>query len=186
MIVGYARVSTQDQKLDIQRSALKGARCQKIFEEKVSGAKVHRPELIRMMEQLREGDVVVVRHVDRLARSTHELLELAERFRTIGAGLRSLSQPWADTTSPAGRMMFTILAGVAEFERELILERTSAGKAAALARGVRFGRPPLIAADRATKVMELFGEGKPVREVAELAGVSKQTIYRLVRRMEGS
>ena len=117
MLTGYARVSTDDQDLTLQRAALKEAGCKKIFEEKASGAKRDRPELARMLEQLRDGDVVVVTRLDRLARSTRDLLDIAERLKDGGAGLRSLAEPWADTTSPAGRMVLTVFAGIAEFER---------------------------------------------------------------------
>jgi DNA invertase Pin-like site-specific DNA recombinase len=104
MLVGYARVSTDDQDLRLQRAALKDAGCRRTFEEKVSGAKRNRPELARMMDQLRDDDVVVVTRLDRLARSTKDLLDIAEKLNEVGAGLRSLAEPWADTTSPAGRM----------------------------------------------------------------------------------
>src|SRR4051812_33629512 len=103
MLIGYARVSTEDQDLALQRSALKDVGCKRIYEEKISGAKRARPELVRMLDQFRAGDVVVVSRLDRLARSTRDLLEIAERLKEAGAGLRSLREPWADTTSPAGR-----------------------------------------------------------------------------------
>lgn len=141
MRLGYARVSTEDQHLTLQRAALHAAGCERLYEEKVSGAQRARPELDRLLDQLRAGDVVVVSRLDRLARSTRDLLEIAERIRADGAGLRSLHEPWADTTSPGGRMVLTVFAGIAEFERDLIHERTRAGRAAARARGVRFGRP---------------------------------------------
>ena len=141
MLTGYARVSTDDQDLTLQRAALKEAGCKRVFEEKASGAKRDRPELARMLEQLRDGDVVVVTRLDRLARSTRDLLDIAERLKDGGAGLRSLAEPWADTTSPAGRMVLTVFAGIAEFEKSLIGERTTSGRKAAQARGVRFGRP---------------------------------------------
>mgnify|MGYP000069428428 CR=1 FL=1 len=129
--IGYARVSTQGQELEQQRIALGQNGCQRIFEEKVSGAKQDRPELSRLLDHLRPGDVLTVTRLDRLARSTTDLLHIAERLKTLGAGLRSLAEPWADTTSPAGRMVLTIFAGIADFERSLIGERTSAGRAAA-------------------------------------------------------
>ena len=142
MLIGYARVSTEDQDLTLQRAALKGTGCQRIYEEKISGANRSRPELNRLLDQLRAGDVVVVSRLDRLARSTRDLLAIAEQLKEVEAGLRSLHEPWADTTSPAGRMVLTVFAGIAEFERELIHERTRSGQVAARARGVRFGRPP--------------------------------------------
>ena len=148
MLIGYARVSTDDQDLTLQRTALKEAGCRRLYEEKVSGARRDRPQLARLLDQVREGDVVVVYRLDRLARSTRDLLEIAEQLRDIGAGLRSLGEPWADTTSPAGRMVLTVFAGIAEFERALIQERTGNGRAAARQRGVRFGRPAKLAADQ--------------------------------------
>lgn len=139
MLIGYARVSTDDQTLDQQRAALKAIGCKRIFEEKASGAKRDRPQLATLLDQLRDGDVVTITRLDRLARSTRDLLDIAERLTEAEAGLRSLAEPWADTTSPAGRMVLTFFAGVAEFERSLVHERTSSGRAAAKAKGVRFG-----------------------------------------------
>jgi DNA invertase Pin-like site-specific DNA recombinase len=179
MLTGYARVSTDDQDLTLQRAALKDAGCKRIFEEKASGAKRDRPELARMLEQLRDGDVVVVTRLDRLARSTRDLLDIAERLREAGAGLRSLAEPWADTTSPAGRMVLTVFAGIAEFERSLISERTSLGRKAAQARGVRFGRPSALTAEQIALGRRLIGEGKSVREVARvILKCHPSTLYR--------
>ncbi len=164
MLIGYARVSTDDQDLTSQRRALKEADCRKVFEEKVSGAKRDRLELARMIEHLRDDDVIVVTRLDRLARSTRDLLDIAEQLNAIGAGLRSLAEPWADTTSPAGRMVLTVFAGIAEFERALIHQRTSAGRIAAQGRGVRFGRPPKLTHDQVALGQRLVGEGTSVRE----------------------
>jgi len=127
MLIGYARVSTDDQDLRLQRAALKDAGCKRTFEEKVSGAKRDRLELAKMIEQLRDDDTVVVTRLDRLARSTRDLLDIAEKLKEVGAGLRSLAEPWADTTSPAGRMVLTVFAGIAEFERELSTSAPAAG-----------------------------------------------------------
>ena len=131
MLIGYARVSTDDQQLDRQRAALRAAGCQRLYEEKISGARRDRPQLARLLQHLREGDVVVATRLDRLARSTRDLLDLAESLNRAGAGLRSLAEPWADTTSPAGKMVLTVFAGIAEFERALIAERTRSGRIAA-------------------------------------------------------
>src|SRR3954454_3244551 len=128
MRLGYARVSTDDQSLDHQRERLREAGCERLFEEKVSGARRDRPELARLLDQLRGDDVVVVTRLDRLARSTSDLLEIAEAIRAKEAGLLSLAEPWADTTPPAGRMVPTVFAGIAEFERELIRQRTDKGR----------------------------------------------------------
>src|SRR4030095_16379853 len=146
--IGYARVSTQDQNLDLQLRALKKAGCRKIFQEKVSAVTRSRPEFQRMLDQLREGDVIVVWKLDRLARSTRDLLETMETIREAGARFQSLSEPWADTTTHAGKMIMTVFAGIAEFERDLIRERATAGRKAAMKRGVRFGRPPKLNSDQ--------------------------------------
>jgi len=143
MKLGYARVSTDEQSLESQCQRLSAAGCEKLFEEKISGAARNRPKLEKLVEQLRKGDVLVVTRLDRLARSTSELLRIAERITEKNAGLQSLDEPWADTTSPSGRMVMTIFAGIAEFERTLILSRTQEGRLAAQARGVAFGRPKL-------------------------------------------
>jgi DNA invertase Pin-like site-specific DNA recombinase len=178
MLIGYARVSTGDQDLTVQRAALKEAGCRRVYEEKVSGARRDRPQLARLLDQLREGDVVVVHRLDRLARSTRDLLEIAELLRDAGAGLRSLGEPWADTTSPAGRMVLTVFAGIAEFERALIHQRTSAGRAAARRRGVRFGRPSKLAAEQIALARRLIEEGRSAREVARMFKVHRATLYR--------
>lgn len=179
LILGYARVSTDDQDLTLQREQLRAAGCNKLFAEKVSGARRARPELERMLDHLRPGDVITVTRLDRLARSTRDLLDVAERIRGCGAGLRSLAEPWADTTTPAGRMVMTVFAGIAEFERSLILERTRTGREAAKARGVQFGpRPTLSPAqlDHARQLIEQ--EERSVSEVASLLGVHRSTLYR--------
>jgi DNA invertase Pin-like site-specific DNA recombinase len=135
MLIGYARVSTDDQQLDLQRDALRATGCQRLYEEKISGTHRDRPELARLLQHLREGDVVVTTRLDRLARSTQDLLDIAETLNRAGAGLRSLAEPWADTTSPAGKMVLTVFAGIAEFERSLIAERTRSGRIAAQQKG---------------------------------------------------
>jgi DNA invertase Pin-like site-specific DNA recombinase len=178
MLIGYARVSTDDQNLDLQRAALTGAGCTRIYEEKLSGASRNRPQLGRLLDHVRSGDVVVVHRLDRLARSTRDLLDIAESIKEAEAGLRSLSEPWADTTSPAGRMVLTVFAGIAEFERALIQQRTGAGRAAARARGVRFGRPPKLTAEQVMVARRLIDEGTAVRETARILKVHTATLYR--------
>ena len=179
MLVGYARVSTDDQDLALQRAALKEVGCKRTYEEKVSGTKRDRPQLARMLDQMREGDVVVVTRLDRLARSTRDLLDVAEQIKDGGAGLRSLAEPWADTTSPAGRMVLTVFAGIAEFERALIHQRTSTGRVAAKKRGVRFGRPPKLSAEQVALGQRLIDEGTSVREVARvILKCHPATLYR--------
>lgn len=180
--IGYARVSTGGQSLDDQRAILKAAGCIRLFEEKVSGAKRDRPELERMLDHLRAADVVTVTRLDRLARSTRDLLEIADRLREIGAGLRSLAEPWADTTTPAGRMVLTVFAGIADFERSLILSRTSSGREAAQARGVRFGRPPALTDDQIEKARRMIAEGAPMKAAAERLHVHATTLYRALNK----
>ncbi len=180
MRLGYARVSAGDQKLDHQRERLHGAGCERLFEEKISGARRDRPELARLLDQLRKDDVVVVTRLDRLARSTGNLLEIAEAIRAKDAGLLSLAEPWADTTSPAGRMVLTVFAGIAEFERELIRQRTDEGRQAAMRRGVTFGRPPKLRPDQRELVSRLLREGRSVSEVARTFNVHPATIYRCI------
>jgi len=130
---------------------------------------------------LRAGDVVTVTRLDRLARSTRDLLEIAERIKEAGAGLRSMAEPWADTTTPAGRMILTVFAGIADFERSLIVERTSTGRIAAKARGVRFGPKPSLSAEQIAHARQLVEQdGRPVAEVAKLLGVHRATLYRVL------
>ncbi len=185
MLTGYARVSTDDQDLALQRAALKEAGCKRVFEEKISGAKRDRPELARMLDGIREADVVVVTRLDRLARSTRDLLDIAERLKEGSAGLRSIAEPWADTTSPAGRMVLTVFAGIAEFERSLIHERTSSGRTAAQARGVRFGRPSALTVEQVALGQRLVDEGKSVREVARvILKCHPATLYRELSKLQ--
>jgi DNA invertase Pin-like site-specific DNA recombinase len=180
MKIGYARVSTEDQRLTLQIESLKKAGCIRIFREKVSGAYRDRPELNRMVDQLRPGDVVIVWKLDRLARSTRNLLEIVESINNASARFQSISEPWADTTTHAGKMIMTIFAGIAEFERDLIRERTGAGRADAHKRGVRFGRPKKMNEDQAKLAKRLLKEGKSVREVARTFSVHPATLYRIL------
>ncbi|HBR5516542.1 TPA: recombinase family protein [Klebsiella pneumoniae] len=185
LLIGYARVSTDDQDLTNQRAELHAAGCSRIFAEKVSGAHSKRPELARMLDHLRAGDVVTVTRLDRLARNTRDLLDIAEQLQAKRAGLRSLAEPWADTTSPAGRMVLTVFAGIAEFERSLIVERTRNGRAAAKKRGVRFGRRPTLSPaqiDHARRLIDV--DGHSATEAAGLLGVHRATLYRALNNPE--
>ena len=180
MRLGYARVSTDEQTLTSQAQRLSASGCEKLFEEKVSGATRNRPKLEKLIEQLRKGDVLVVTRLDRLARSTSELLGIAERITEKKAGLQSLDEPWADTTSPSGRMIMTVFAGIAEFERTLILSRTQEGRLAAQARGVAFGRPRKMQPDQQELARELVRDGKSISAVARTFNVHPATIYRVL------
>lgn len=186
LLIGYARVSTDDQDLRNQRDELHAAGCTRIFAEKITGTHAKRPELARMLDHLRAGDVVTVTRLDRLARSTRDLLDIAERIQAAGAGLRSLAEPWADTTTPAGRMVLTVFAGIAEFERSLIVDRTRKGREAAKRRGVQFGRRPTLSAGKIEHARDLLAQGRTAGEVAELLGVHRATLYRALRSQETS
>jgi DNA invertase Pin-like site-specific DNA recombinase len=180
-LIGYARVSTRDQDLTNQEAQLRAAGCGRIFAEKITGTKRARPQLDRLLDHLRAGDVIVVTRLDRLARSIRDLLDIVERIRDAGAGLRSLAEPWADTTTPAGRMVLTVFGGMAEFERSLIVERTSTGRAAAKARGTKFGRKPKLEAAQLKHIYQLVDEGKASRqEIADLFGIDRSTLFRLL------
>lgn len=179
MIIGYARVSTEDQHLDAQISALEEVGAERIFAEKTSGTKKTRSELDRMIEQLREADVVVVTKYDRLSRSLQDLLSIVEAISAKGAGFRSLAED-IDTTTPAGRLVFHVFASIAQFERERISERTREGLAAARKRGRVGGRPPALSAERRTEVARMRDqEGRGIAELARLFQVSPNTIRRV-------
>jgi DNA invertase Pin-like site-specific DNA recombinase len=184
MKLGYARVSTEDQRLDLQRARLTEAGCAQLFEEKISGAARQRPMLEQLLREMRADDVLVVTRLDRLARSTAELLRIAEVIAGKSAGLQSLEEPWADTTTPAGRMVLTVFAGVAEFERALIKHRTDEGRQAAKRRGVSFGRPPKLRPDQEVLVIALVQEGRSISEVARTFNVHPATIHRCLNKLQ--
>lgn len=178
MIIGYARVSTDDQNLDAQTDALTAAGAERIFADKISGAKRDRPQLGVMLDQLRPGDVVVVAKYDRLARSLRDLLDLVEAIKDRGAGFRSLAED-IDTTTPVGRLVFHVFASIAQFERERIAERTKEGLQAAKARGRVGGRPPALTAAQKTEVRRMRDdEQRAISEIARLFKVSERTVRR--------
>ena len=179
MIIGYARVSTDDQSPDSQTDALSAAGAEKVFADKISGSRRTRPELDRMLEQLRDGDVVTVTKYDRLARSLKDLLEIVETIRERGAGFRSLAED-IDTTTPAGRLVFHVFASIAQFERERISERTKEGLDAARKRGRVGGRPPALTAAQRDEVRHMRDEEhRAVAEIARLFKVSQRTVRRV-------
>ena len=187
MKIGYARVSTPDQKLRMQTDALKKAGCTKIFKEKASGAKSDRPQFLKMMEHIRKGDTVLVWKLDRLSRSMKDLLNTISQLEERGIGFKSLNDP-IDTTTPQGKLIFNIFASLAEFERDIISERTKAGLAAARARGRLGGRPKGLSKEAQSKeefaAMLYQKTGKKalsISEICERVGVSKPTLYNYLR-----
>jgi DNA invertase Pin-like site-specific DNA recombinase len=183
MILGYARVSTEEQNLDRQLDSLKAAGCEKIFQEKITGTKRDREELDKLLEQMRQGDTVVISDLTRLSRSTKDLIELSEKLRNKGVELKSLKES-IDTSTATGKAMFGMLAVIAQFERDLISERTKEGLASARARGRNGGRPTKNNKDidQALKLYE--GKQHTVKEIEELTGVSKPTLYRYINKNE--
>lgn len=176
-LIGYARVSTGDQTLDLQRNALRGAGCFRIFEDTASGSTTTRPELDKLLAFVRPGDVLVVWKLDRLGRSLHHLVNTVNDLAGREVGFRSLSEA-IDTTTPTGRLMLHLMMAFAEFERDLIRERTRAGLDAARERGVRLGRKPALTPDQKTLARRLVGEGASVTAVAETLNVSRGSVYR--------
>jgi DNA invertase Pin-like site-specific DNA recombinase len=179
MIYGYARVSTDGQSVEAQVRQLTKAGCKKVFREVASGAKTDRAQLRRTLAQLGAGDVLMVTRLDRLARSTRDLLNTLAAIADKKAGFRSLGDAWADTTTAHGRLMLTVLGGLAEFERELIRARTSEGRARAVARGVKMGRKPKLTAHQQHEAIRRREKGEPVREIARSYNVNHSTISRL-------
>jgi len=178
-LYGYARVSTRDQDLAAQDAALMDAGCAKVFKEKVSGAKTDRPELAKVIRRMESGDVLVVTRLDRLARSTRDLLNVLDEIGKRGAGFRSLKDTWADTTTPHGRLMLTVLGGLAEFERELIRARTGEGRKRAKDRGVKFGRPRKLTPHQRQEAVQRLQAGETMADVARTYAVDPSTISRL-------
>jgi DNA invertase Pin-like site-specific DNA recombinase len=177
-LIGYARVSTDDQSAALQQDELKKAGCVKVFTDHASGSKANRPELDRMLDQLRPGDVIVVWRLDRLGRSLKNLIALVEDLAGLGVGFRSLSES-IDTTTANGRLFFSIMGALAEFERDLIRERTQAGLASARARGRVGGRPSVMNAKKSEKARTLYDSRQhTVAEIAEMLNVSVATVYR--------
>lgn len=177
-LIGYARVSTADQDPALQHDALQSAGCVKVFTDHASGALDSRPQLDRLLDQLRPKDTVVVWRLDRLGRSLRHLIAIVDDFHEKGVGLRSLTES-IDTTTAGGKLVFSIFGALAEFERELIRERTNAGLAAARARGRRGGRPPVMTADKIKVARQMYQAGEhTVEAIAETLGVSRKTIYR--------
>ena len=179
MIYGYARVSTDGQSVAAQVAALTDAGAKKVFKEVASGAKTDRAQLHRLLNVLEAGDVLLVTRLDRLARSTRDLLNTLATITGKKAGFRSLSDAWADTTTAHGRLMLTVLGGLAEFERDLIRARTGEGRARAKARGVKLGRTPKLTLHQQREAIKRRDKGEALTEIARTYNVSHSTISRL-------
>lgn len=177
MKIGYARVSSVGQSLDLQLKALKGIGCEKIFSEKVSGAKDSRKEFNSMMEFAREGDQIVVTKLDRLSRSSLELQNTAKTLENKKVDLRVLEQD-IDTSSPSGKLLFNMIGVVAEFEREMINERAAEGRKAAMEKGVKFGRKKALEGNDVDAIRLMASEGTAKNEIALKFGISRATVYR--------
>jgi DNA invertase Pin-like site-specific DNA recombinase len=176
---GYARVSTDGQSLTAQVAELKAVNCERIFKEKISGARFDRKQLARLIAGLDKGDILVVTSLDRLARSTRDLLNILGAVAEKGAGFKSLRDAWADTTTPHGRLMLTVLGGLAEFERELIRTRTGEGRQRAMAKGVIMGRRPKLTVHQRREAIARREAGEVLTDIARSFNVSHSTISRL-------
>ena len=180
MKIGYARVSTDEQHPDLQLTALKRAGSRKIFTDKASGASRKRPQLAQCLASLKAGDVLTVWKLDRLGRSLHDLIALLDGLKRRGVKFRSLTEA-IDTETPTGRAMWQMVGVLAELERSLIRERTKAGRASAMARGVKMGRKPLLSAQQVAHARKLIEQGERPDDVASSLNVSRSTIYRALR-----
>lgn len=181
MKIGYMRVSTNEQNLDRQEKALKDAGCEKVFFEKVTGTKRERPQLIKMLDMLRKEDTVIIKDLTRLSRSTKDLIELVELFEEKGINLKSLNESWLDTTTPQGKLMFTMFSGLAQFERDLISERTKEGLVIARSKGKQLGRKG-IDKSQLDYAFYLIDSGKMnIKEASEEISVSRMTLHRYLK-----
>lgn len=180
MTIGYARVSTAGQNLDGQCDNLRQAGCERIYSEKISGAKKQRPELERMLDALREGDTVIITELTRLGRSVKELFAIIERVHEAGASIKSLRETWLDTTTPQGNLLFTIFAGLSQFERDLIRQRTKSGLEAARARGRKGGRPKTSSSKVETALKMYDSKLHTIEEITVATGISRSTLYRAI------
>jgi DNA invertase Pin-like site-specific DNA recombinase len=183
-LIGYARVSTGDQNPDLQHDALAAAGCSRVFSDTASGALDKRPQLDALLDYLRPGDVLVVWRLDRLGRSVRHLTDTVNTLAERGVGFRSLTEG-IDTTTAAGKLVFHIFAALAEFEREIIRERTTAGLSAARARGRRGGRRPKMTPGKLATARTLYdGKAHTMEQIAEIVGVSRATLYRHLEPIE--
>lgn len=180
MIIGYARVSTQEQNLNRQIDILKENGAENIFQEKITGTKRERQELNKMLDSLESGDVVIVAELTRLSRSTKDLFEIVETIEKKGASIKSLKETWLDTTTPQGKLLFTIFAGLSQFERDLIADRTKQGLVSAKKRGAKLGRPNKFQEKKETILQMYNSNDYSINDIISATGISKTSLYRLV------
>lgn len=180
MLIGYARVSTDDQNLNLQHDALKDAGCERVFDDQITGSKIQRPGLDAALEFAREGDTLIIWRLDRLSRSLKDLIELVTLLDSRKIGLRSLHES-IDTSSSSGKLIFHIFGALAEFERNLIRERTHAGLQAARARGKNGGRPKKLSDNKIKLAIQLYnGKEHTIKQICDLVSVSKPTLYKYI------
>jgi len=180
MKIGYARVSTEEQNLDRQIDTLRQAGCDRIYEEKVSGIKKERPELNKILDQLRTGDVIIIADLTRLSRSVKDLFSLIDQIEEKGANIKSIKESWVDTTTAQGKLIFTIFAGISQFERDLISQRTIEGLNAARARGKKGGRPKVNDKNIKLAIKMYNSKSYSISEITKATGSSKTTLYRYI------
>jgi DNA invertase Pin-like site-specific DNA recombinase len=184
MIFGYARVSTQEQNLDRQLDILKNEGAEEIIQEKVSGIKYSRPELFKLLDKLRKGDIILVTDLTRLSRGTKDLFSLVEQIEKREANIKSLKESWLDTTTPQGKLMFTLMAGINQFERDLISQRTKEGLEAARKRGKFGGRKEKLDIDQKKALYQLYQQKElTVKAICEMFKISKPTLYKVVEKI---
>lgn len=182
MIFGYARVSTEGQNLYRQLDALKAAGVDEIIEEKITGTKADRPQLNRLLDKLREGDTILIADLTRLSRSTKDLFALVDKIEKKGANIKSLKESWLDTTTPQGKLMFTFIAGISQFERDLISQRTKEGLEAARARGRKGGRREKLDVAKKKAIYDLYTQKKTrIMDICDMFQITKPTLYKVVK-----
>jgi Site-specific recombinases, DNA invertase Pin homologs len=181
LLLGYARVSTEEHNLNRQIDQLKEVGCKKIFEEKISGIKSDRHQLEKLLEHLREGDTIIITELTRLSRSTKDLFRLIDDIEKKGANIKSLKESWLDTTTPQGKLMFTIFAGISQFERDLISQRTKEGLASARARGRKGGKPKLYPSSKVELALRMYNSKEySITDITNATGISKTSLYRFL------
>ncbi|MGC7871540.1 recombinase family protein [Desulfosporosinus sp. SYSU MS00001] len=183
MIRGYCRVSTVDQNLDRQIQAVQEAGCEVIYAEKISGTKKDRPELSKLLSELQAGDIVIVKELTRVSRSTQDMLQLVAEITSKGCHIKSLNESWLDTSSPAGELMLTIFAGLAQFERKLLLQRCNEGRAVAITNGVQFGRPRKGGKPLEHAIQLYKGRTMSLKDICDVTGVSRATLCRRLKEL---